>query len=99
MTKNAKILALSEMLDAEMSRAVPSDSEAGLKTSASQIARTSFRIPEPVHAELAALAAANRMSTSLLLNLLIDNYLRSVGRSGYAELAPWYPGYVLRKEK
>lgn len=63
------------------------------------IARTSCRIPRAVFEEVAALAQANRMSVSLLINLLLDNYLTGQGRPGYVKLAPWYPDYVLRKKK
>ncbi len=62
------------------------------------IARTSCRIPRPVLEEVSALAQANRMSVSLLLNLLLDTYLVQQGRPGYAVLAPDYPDYVLRKK-
>ncbi|MCP8885034.1 hypothetical protein NIM87_16115 [Devosia sp. XJ19-1] len=62
------------------------------------IARTSCRIPRAVLAEVAALAQANRMSVSLLINLLLDTYLVGQGRPGYAVLAPEYPDFVLRKK-
>lgn len=62
------------------------------------IARTSCRIPRAVLEEVAALAQANRMSTSLVINLLLDRYLTEQGRPGYAELAPWYPAYALRQK-
>lgn len=62
------------------------------------IARISNRVPRAVLAEVAAIARANRMSTNLLINLLLDNYLRAQGRAGYVELAPWFPDYVLRNK-
>jgi hypothetical protein len=62
------------------------------------IARTSIRIPRAVLDEVSALAQANRMSVSLLVNLLLDIYLIGEGRPGYARLAPWYPDYALRKK-
>lgn len=62
------------------------------------IARTSCRIPRAVLEDISALAQANRMSVSLLINLLLDSYLTGEGRPGYAVLAPWYPDYVLRKK-
>lgn len=62
------------------------------------IARTSCRIPRAVLDEVSALAQANRMSVSLLINLLLDSYLLGQGRPGYAVLAPDYPDYVLRKK-
>ena len=61
------------------------------------MAITSCRIPRPVLDELAVIARSRNMSMSLLINLLLDGYLRGDGRPGYAELAPWYPQYVTRK--
>lgn len=63
-----------------------------------EIARTSFRIPRTVLEEVSALAQANRMSMSLLINLLLDAYLKEQGRLGYASVAPWYAEYALRKK-
>lgn len=62
------------------------------------IARTSLRIPRAILEEVAASAQANRMSLSLRINLLLDDYLHSQGRPGYSELAPGYADYVLRKK-
>lgn len=60
------------------------------------IARTSCRIPGAVLNEVHAVARANEMSLSLVINLLLDNYLIGHGRPSYLELAPWYPDYALR---
>ncbi len=62
-----------------------------------EIARTSCRIPRTVLDEVGALAQQNRMSVSLLINLLLDAYLLGQGRPGYADLASWYVDYALRK--
>lgn len=62
----------------------------------SDIVRLPIRMPRAVREELGKLAAANGMSVSLAINLLIDGYLMAEGRPGYAQLAPWYPDYVLR---
>lgn len=63
------------------------------------IARTSLRIPRAILEEVAACAQANRMSLSVCINLLLDEYLHGQGRPGYSELAPGYPDYVLRKKQ
>ena len=62
------------------------------------IGRTSCRIPHAILDEVGALAQANQMSVSLVINLLLDSYLTGQGRPGYAELAPWYADYALRKK-
>lgn len=56
-----------------------------------------IRVPRAVWDEISALARANRMSASLWLNILLDGHLRGQGRKGYAELAPEYSAYALRK--
>lgn len=58
-----------------------------------------FRVPRAVWDEVSTLARANRMSASLWLNLLLDGHLRGQGRKGYAELAPGYAAYALRKNQ
>lgn len=86
---------LSQMLEAAV------DAEAAVvpaPVNDDAIARTSCRIPRAVLDEVSALAQANRMSVSLLINLLLDTYLVGQGRPGYATLAPDYPDYVLRKK-
>ena len=86
---------LSKMLEAAI------DAEAAVVSVSSDddaIARTSCRIPRAVLEEVTASARANRMSVSLLINLLLDTYLVGQGRPGYAVLAPDYPDYVLRKK-
>lgn|SRR5690554_2164429 len=60
------------------------------------IARTSCRIPRAVLNEVRAVAHANEMSVSLVINLMLDSYLSGQGRPAYAALAPWYPDYALR---
>jgi len=87
-------LSLSQMLE---TAAGAEAGDASLLAHDDDIARTSLRIPREVLQEISALAQANRISTSLLINLLLDNYLASEGRLGYAALAPWYADYVLRK--
>ena len=59
---------------------------------------TSSRIPRTVLNEVAAIARSNGMSVSLLVNLLFDSYLTGQGRPGYAELAPWYSSYAMRRK-
>ena len=63
-----------------------------------EITRTCFRIPRAVLEEVAASAQSNRMSMSLVINVLLDDYLYGQGRPTYSELAPRYPDYVLRKK-
>lgn len=86
---------LSQMLEAAI--AVEA-TESSATSNDDAIARTSCRIPRAVLEEVSALAQANRMSVSLLINLLLDTYLVGQGRPGYAVLAPDYPDYVLRKK-
>lgn len=86
---------LSKMLEAAID-AEATESSATINDDA--IARTSCRIPRKALEEVSALAQANRMSVSLLINLLLDDYLVTQGRPGYAVLAPDYPDYVLRKK-
>lgn len=62
------------------------------------IARTSLRIPRAVLQEVSALASTHRMSVSLLINMMLDDYLLQQGRPGYAKLAPGYADYALRKK-
>lgn len=88
-------LSLAQMLEAA---AGAEAGDASILTHDDDIARTSLRIPRTVLQEVSALAQANRISTSLLINLLLDNYLAGEGRPGYATLAPWYADYVLRKK-
>ncbi|KFC68183.1 hypothetical protein FF80_01907 [Devosia sp. LC5] len=90
-----KPLTLSQMLEAATGAEA---GDASILTHDDDIARTSLRIPRAVLQEVSALAQANRVSTSLLINLLLDNYLAGEGRLGYATLAPWYAEYVLRKK-
>jgi hypothetical protein len=82
------------MLDA----ATTASDQDGTSGHAFDIALTSCRIPRAVLHEVAAVAQANRMSVSLVINLLLDSYLTGQGRPGYAELAPWYPDYATRKK-
>jgi hypothetical protein len=86
---------LSHMLEAAIG---VEDTESSATINDDAIARTSCRIPRAVLEEVSALAQANRMSVSLLINLLLDTYLVGQGRPGYATLAPDYPDYVLRKK-
>lgn len=58
-----------------------------------------FRVPRAVWDEVGALARADRMSASLWLNLVLDGHLRGQGRKSYAELAPGYAAYALRKSQ
>lgn len=84
---------LSQMIE----EAMLSDQDDG-SSAVSDIVCTSSRIPRAVLNEVAAIARSNGMSVSLLVNLLLDTYLRGEGRPGYAELAPWYSGYALRRK-
>lgn len=92
MTSNPDQSNLALMLEAAIATTEPSDAGAD----SIDIARTSCRIPRAVLNEVRAVAHANEMSVSLVINLLLDSYLTGQGRPAYAELAPWYPGYVLR---
>ena len=85
-------------LAAMLETAVAASEEDGVSAESFDIARTSCRIPRAVLEEVGALAQANRMSVSLVINLLLDSYLSGQGRPGYAELAPWYPDYAMRKQ-
>lgn len=89
-------LSLSQMLE---TAAGAEAGDASLLAHDGDIARTSLRIPREVLQEISALAQANRISTSLLINLVLANYMESEGRLGYATLAPWYADCVLRKRR
>lgn len=82
---------LAEMVAAAVAR------KARARAPAVDIACTSVRIPRAVLRKAAALAEANGMSTSLLLNLLLDAHLRARGQPDYRELAPWYADYAQRR--
>ncbi|UYQ73496.1 hypothetical protein OF122_07005 [Pelagibacterium flavum] len=84
---------LSQMIE----EAMLSDQDDG-GSAVSDIVCTSSRIPRAVLNEVAAIARSNGMSVSLLVNLLFDSYLTGQGRPGYAELAPWYSSYAMRRK-
>lgn len=95
---NDKPVTLAEMLAVVMAE------EDGLRPPHStehsiDIVCPTIRVPRAVWDEISALARANRMSASLWINMLLDGHLRGQGRKGYAELAPEYPAYALRKGK
>jgi predicted DNA-binding ribbon-helix-helix protein len=91
--ENDQNLSLLQMLEIALSADVTQDD---VSTHGEDIVRTTYRVPRAVLAEVTALAQANRMSVSQLINLLLDAYLTGQGRPGYATLAPNYPSYVLR---
>lgn len=64
-----------------------------------EIVCPTVRIPRAVWDEISMLARANRMSASLWLNMLLDGHLRGQGRKSYAELAPDYAAYALRRKQ
>lgn len=78
-------LSLLQMLEIALSADVTQDD---VSTHGEDIVRTTYRVPRAVLAEVTALAQANRMSVSQLINLLLDAYLTGQGRPGYATLAP-----------
>jgi hypothetical protein len=92
--QNSDKPSLSALLEAALAASEPEKVESATY----DISRTSCRIPRTILQEVGALAHANHMSVSLIINLLLDSYLTSQGRPGYSELAPWYPDYAMRKK-
>lgn len=99
MTSSAKEPPRSSSLLQMLEVAIASPGKVSEPMADDDIARTSLRIPRAILEEVAASAQANRMSLSLRINLLLDDYLHSQGRPSYSELAPGYADYVLRKKQ
>ncbi len=97
MTKKA--VSLLELLKASIEEpAVQQEQEHSTDEGPSRdIVCSTHRFPAAVLSAVSALARENDMSVSLVINILLDDYLLADGHPGYAALAPWYPDYALKK--
>jgi hypothetical protein len=59
---------------------------------------TPLRLPHEVLEELSELARAEDVSRNVLICQLIDNGLKSFGRRGVSELAPWFVDHLRRSQ-
>lgn len=62
------------------------------------IARLTLRLPRATRRELRDLAGSRNVSVNELLAVLIDRGLVGEGRPSIAETAPWFAGYLTRKQ-
>jgi len=58
-----------------------------------------LRLPDEIIEELSKLARDERISRNAVISQFIDNGLKSFGRRGIDDLAPWFPAYLKRDRK
>ena len=61
--------------------------------------RWSIRIPAEVALDIAEIARSEQVSINALVAIALDDLMKTRGRRSIAELAPWFPDYLLRQGK